>query len=164
MDGGDRADWQRAQVVATAAGVSEAVDVPVTAAVWGVHTNGFGWRAVSEGAVDYYQDSFAFLEAGAVDANIPMLYWPVAEEEGSRLDFRVLVRDHVSNRHGRHVYAGAGGESVDFEQLQGCIEVARQEGAQGVVVFDYNLYASDLIRLRDDAFAIDAVPPAMPWR
>lgn len=164
MDGGDWADWQRAQVVATAAGVSEAVDVPVTAAVWGVHTNVFGWSGVSEGAVEYHQDSFAFLEAGAVDANIPMIYWPVADDEGSRLDFRVLVREHVSNRHGRHVYAGAGGESVDFDQLQRCIEVARQEGAQGVVIFDYTLYASDLIRLRDDVFAIDAVAPGMPWR
>jgi uncharacterized lipoprotein YddW (UPF0748 family) len=163
-EGGDWGDWQRAQVVATAAGVYDAVDVPVTAAVWGVHTNVFGWSGVSQGAVDYYQDSFAFLEAGALDANIPMIYWPVAEVEGSRLDFRVLVRDHVSHAAGRHVYAGMGGESVDFEQLVACIEVAREEGADGVVVFDYSLFASDLIRLREGVFAEDAVPPPMPWR
>lgn len=163
-DGGDWGDWQRGQVVATAAGVSGAVDVPVSAAVWGVHTNVFGWSGVSQGAVDYYQDSFAFLESGALDANIPMIYWPVAEVEGDRLDFRVLVRDHVSHAAGRHVYAGMGGESVGFDALVRCIEVAREEGAHGVVVFDYSLFAPDLIRLREGVFSEDAVPPAMPWR
>ena len=163
-DGGDWGDWQRAQVVATAAAISDAVDVPVTAAVWGVHTNVFGWSGVSQGSVDYYQDSFAFLETGALDPNIPMIYWPVAEVEGARLDFRALIADHVSHASGRHVYAGMGGESVDFDQLERCIEVAREEGADGIVVFDYTLYATDLIRLRGGLFADEAAPPAMPWR
>ena len=138
--------------------------MPVTAAVWGIHTNEWGWSGVSQGSRDYYQDSRAFLEEGLLDANIPMIYWPVSEVEGDRLDFRSLVRDHVSHANGRHVYAGMGGSNIDYDQLVACIEASRDEGAQGVVVFDYTLFGADLIRLREGVFAEDAVPPSMPWR
>jgi uncharacterized lipoprotein YddW (UPF0748 family) len=164
--GGDLAweDWQREQINLTVERVSDAVDVPVTAAVWGIHTNEWGWSGVSQGSRDYYQDSRAFLEEGLLDANIPMIYWPVSEVEGDRLDFRSLVRDHVSHANGRHVYAGMGGSNIDYDQLVACIEASRDEGAQGVVVFDYTLFGADLIRLREGVFAEDAVPPSMPWR
>ncbi len=162
--GQDRGDWQRDQVVDTVFRVREAVDVPVTAAVWGIHTNEWGWSGVSQGNVDFYQDSFAMLDQGALDGSIPMIYWPVGETEGDRLDFRVLVREHVAHRGARHVYAGMGGENVTLEQVEACIAVAREEGAQGVVLFDYSLFATDLIRLRESVFEEDAIPPEMQWR
>lgn len=157
-------DWQRSQVKATVAGVSRAVGVPVTAAVWGVYENRWGWSGVSEGNLDYYQDSRAFLSEGLLDATIPMIYWPVAETEGDRLDFRTLIADHADNNGGRYVYAGIGGEAVSTDQALDCVRAAREEGAYGVVLFDYTLFAADLYRFRDEVFQEDAVPPVYPWR
>jgi uncharacterized lipoprotein YddW (UPF0748 family) len=163
-DGLTWAEWQREQVLSTVAGVSDAVEVPVTAAVWGVYENRWGWSGVSQGNLDYYQDSRAFLSEGLLDATIPMIYWPVAEAPGDRLDFRTLVADHVSGAAGRHVYAGFGGESVTTDQALDCVRAAREEGAWGVVLFDYSLFAADLHRFRDEVFQDDAAPPRMSWR
>ena len=157
-------DWQREQVKATVAGVSDRVAVPVTAAVWGVYEDRWGWSGVSEGNLDLYQDSRAFLAEGLLDATVPMLYWPVAEVPGSRLDFRALVADHTQNNGGRFVYAGLGGEAVSTNEALECVRVAREEGAAGVVLFDYTLFAEDLHRFRDEVFQTPAVPPAYPWR
>lgn len=157
-------DWQRSQVKETVAGVSAAVDVPVTAAVWGVYENRWGWSSVSEGNLDYFQDSGAFLGEGLLDANIPMIYWPVADTPGARLDFATLVADHVSRAADRHVYAGMGGEGVTMDQVIACVEAARAAGAPGVVLFDWSLFRNDLPRLKSTVFAEPAIPPAMPWR
>lgn len=157
-------DWQRAQVKATVGGVSTAVDVPVTAAVWGVYENRWGWSSVSQGNVDYFQDSGAFLEEGLLDANIPMIYWPVSDTPGSRLDFATLVADHLSRAADRHVYAGMGGEGVTMDQVIACVEAARAAGAPGVVLFDWSLFRDDLPRLKETVFAEPAIPPTMPWR
>lgn len=158
------AAFQRANVNKVLAGIANNVDVPVTAAVWGVYENDWGWSGVSQGNVDYYQDTRMFLEKGNLDAAIPMMYWPVTEVEGERLDFRTLVRDHLANAHGRHIYAGMGGEGVSYPQLVECVEAAREEGAQGVVVFDYSLFADHMDDIRQDLFPDDVEPPAMPWR
>ncbi len=161
----DWADWQRAQINATVQGVSAAVGVPVTAAVWGIYENSWGWSSVSQGNVDYYQDSRAFLADGLLDANIPMIYWPVAEVEGDRLDFRTLVRDHVAHASGRHVYAGISADpDIGLDGVVRCIEAARLEGAHGVVVFDYSQAREWMTELRSTVFSEDAVPPAMSWR
>lgn len=157
-------DWQRAQVKETVAGVSAGVSVPVTAAVWGVYEDRWGWSGVSEGNLDLYQDSRAFLAEGLLDATIPMIYWPVAEEPGSRLDFRTLIADHATHNGGRFVFAGLGGEGVGTDEALECVRVAREEGAAGVVLFDYTLFAEDLYRFRDEVFQQPAVPPAYPWR
>jgi uncharacterized lipoprotein YddW (UPF0748 family) len=161
----DWAEWQRAQVTATVQGVSDAVDVPVTAAVWGIYENSFGWSGVSQGNLDYSQDSRAFLSTGALDANIPMIYWPVADVEGDYLDFRVLVRDHVAHASGRHVYAGiSGATEIGASGVIRCIEVAREEGADGVVVFDYTQARPYFDTLKATVFAEPAHTPAMGWR
>ncbi|MEC7239868.1 MAG: family 10 glycosylhydrolase [Myxococcota bacterium] len=157
------ADWQRDQVHATVAGVSAMVSVPVTAAVWGVNENRWGWSGVSQGKHDYYQDSHAMLERGLLDAIAPMVYWPNQSRRGERLDFSTLVADHVSNRGQRHVYVGVNAE-LTYEQLVECIRSARQQGAQGVIVFDYSLVRDNLNRLKSDVFQLPAQPPAMEWR
>jgi len=161
----DWAEWQRAQVTATVQGVSDSVDIPVTAAVWGIYENSFGWSGVSQGNIDYYQDSRAFLASGALDANIPMIYWPVASVEGAHLDFRTLVRDHVSHASGRHVYAGiSAAEDIGREGLLRCIEVAREEGAHGVVIFDYTQAQPYFDEIRSTVFSLPESPPVMNWR
>jgi uncharacterized lipoprotein YddW (UPF0748 family) len=157
-------DWQREQVKETVRGVYSAVDVPVTAAVWGIHTNIWGWSAVSQGNIDYYQDSHAFLEEGLLDATLPMIYWPVTETVGDRLDYRTLVADHVAHRGERHVYAGLGTEDLSYEQLIDCIIAAREEGAQGVVLFDYSTFSAHMPDFRTDVFGEAAKVPELSWR
>ena len=161
------ADWQREQVKATVAGVSQAVDVPVTAAVWGIYENQWGWSSVSEGNLDYYQDSFAFLNEGLTDANIPMIYWPVTDNPGDRLDFRTLARDHLDHASGRHVYPGISampsGED-DLQRIVDCIEASRALGAPGFVVFDYTTALDHFGALVDGPLAETVSPPSMNWR
>jgi uncharacterized lipoprotein YddW (UPF0748 family) len=162
--GGDRAAWQRNQVTDTVRRVNAAVDVPVTAAVWGIYENRWNWNAVSQGNVDFYQDSAAFLATGAADATLPMIYWPV-REDGGRLDFRTLVRDHLSRAHGRHISAGITAER-GYDVALACAQAAREEGAQGIVLFDYRTARDDgwLQQFGDAAFNTPAVVPRMPWR
>jgi uncharacterized lipoprotein YddW (UPF0748 family) len=158
-------DWQRQQVVETARGVYQAVDIPVTAAVWGIYENSWGWSSVSQGNTDYYQDSRAFLAQGVLDANIPMIYWAVTDTPGARLDFATLVLDHVAHSSGRHVYAGISAE-LEYDEVIACVQAARAAGADGVVLFDYRTAAEGgwLQTFGDEAFAEPAGVPPMPWR
>jgi len=157
-------DWEREMIKDTVRQVSAAVSVPVTAAVWGIHTNEWGWSGVSQGNADYYQDSRAFLSEGLLDANIPMAYWPVTANEGDPLDFRVITRDHVAHAAGRHVYMGIGTYDIGYDETVRCIQVAREEGAQGVVVFSWSTIKDHGADLRAGVFAEPALPPDMPWR
>lgn len=163
---GDYGDWQRVQILDTLLELRQLLDVPLTAAVWGIYEDDFGWGGVSEGNLDYYQDAHAFLAQGATDANLPMTYWPVHETEGAKLDFRTLTRDHVAHAAGRHVYAGVSTHALEWEQVRDCIEVAREEGAHGAVLFEY-------LAVRDKGWIDDlaggpwgepAVLPPMDWR
>ncbi len=159
------ADWQRQQLVQTVRGVYQAVDVPVTAAVWGIYENSWGWSGVSQGNIDYYQDSRAFLSQGVLDANIPMIYWAVTDTPGDRLDFATLVLDHVSHSAGRHVYAGISAE-LSYDEVLACVAASRAAGADGVVLFDYRT-AADAGWLQDFGAAVFSEPadtPAMGWR
>lgn len=161
--GGDWGDWQRDQVLATVAGVSAQVRVPVSAAVWGVNENRWGWSGVSQGKHDFYQDSHAFLQRGVLDAIAPMIYWPVTHPGGQRLDFATIIRDHVAHAGGRHVYAGISA-ALNYGQIVECIAAARTAGAQGVVLFDYSQLQPHLAALRRDVFAREAAVPRMAWR
>lgn len=145
------ADWQREQVDEAVQGVSDAVDIPVTAAVWGIYEDEWGWNS-SQGNIDYYQDSRAFVDRGLLDAIVPMIYWPVAEHEGDYTDFRVLIRDHVTHKGTGRVFAGIAAD-LGYDEVIECIEVAREEGADGVVLFDYSTGLSWLPRLARGAFA-----------
>ena len=137
--GKDYIDRERGQaaVTATVAEVRRTTDLPLSAAVWGIHSNPFGWSGVSKGATDYYQESHAWGREGALDAIAPMIYWPVTEPEGQRLDFRSLVRHHIAERGQAAVWAGVSAEH-SYEEVVECVRAAREEGAQGYVIFDYS--------------------------
>ncbi len=163
---GYRAALQRGWVNETVGGVRQAVDVPVTAAVWGVHTNDFGWQGVLEGNASLYQDSVGFLEQGLVDANIPMIYWPVSATEGGRLDFRTMARWHVAHKAGRHVYTGITAEpdKMTPEQVMEAISVSREVGADGFVLFESTLGQALFDDLRAGLLKEPAPPPPLTWR
>ncbi|MDP6932248.1 MAG: family 10 glycosylhydrolase, partial [Myxococcota bacterium] len=88
----ERAEWREEQVTEMIRGVSDVIDVPLSAAVWGINDNQWGWSGVSEGAADFGQNSREIMAQGVLDASIPMIYWPVADVPGERLDFRTLVQ------------------------------------------------------------------------
>jgi len=159
----DFGDWRRTQVNKAVAEVQAAVSVPVSAAVWGVYTNRWGWAGVSEGRNAYFQDADAFTREGHVDALLPMVYWKV--NPGERLDFTALVEDHVSRANGRHVYAGIRTDPAwGAEAVIACIESARKAGAQGVVLFEYSEGKAYFDALKATVFKLPAHPPKMDWR
>jgi len=156
-------DWRRTVVTEAVAAVQAVSSVPVSAAVWGVYENRWGWTEVSEGRNGYFQDADAFTKTGAADALLPMIYWPV--NPGGRLDFGVLVRDHVARANGRHVYAGVlADSSVGIEPLIATILEARKAGSHGVVVFEYTQSRAWFGALKERVFQDSAVTPPMGWR
>ena len=155
--------WRRESVNAAVAAVHDAVDVPVTAAVWGVYTNRWAWPEVSAGREDYFQDSAAFVKAGSVDALVPMIYW--RPNPGGRLDFGTLVADHVSRASGRHIYVGIRADpSWAPTALVDMVKIARRAGANGVVFFEYTEARAAFGLLKETVFAVAADPPEMIWR
>ena len=159
----DFAAWRRQAVTRAVAEVRRAVSVPVTAAVWGLYKNPWGWTEVSEGYTDYHQDANAFTAQGHVDALVPMTYWTVAS--GQRLDVEAVIGDHMTRANGRHVYAGVRADPAwSAEQVEAVIRAARRQGAHGVVVFEYSEGRRLFERLRKGVFAEPAKPPTMEWR
>ena len=164
-------DWQRQQINATVQGVFEGVTAvrPATvlsAAVWFVYENSWGWSSVSQGNVDYYQDPRAWSAAGSIDVVVPMLYFPLTDPPGGRLDFRTLLQDHIAGNAGRHVYAGLEVDFASFDETAAQIAVTRELGAPGFVAFAYTHLESNGYW---DEFAAGpnadpASPPVLPWR
>jgi uncharacterized lipoprotein YddW (UPF0748 family) len=114
----------------------------LSTAVWGIYRAPQGWTGVSTGYEDRLQDARAWAAQGLVDAVVPMVYWPMRETYGERLDFAYLVDDHVRGLTGSRVFIGITLETVREPQaLQRHIERARQAGADGVVLLSARLLA-----------------------
>ncbi len=126
-----------ANVTATVAAVRAAVDVPLSAAVWGVHENHWGWDKVADGLPTYHQDSHAWLADGLLDVAMPMIYWQVSDPPGERLDFTTLAADHLAQSGAGAVYPGLEAR-YGLEPALACVEAARAQGAKGWVLFDYS--------------------------
>ncbi len=165
--------FQRDNITGTVGEVSNRVwgvdpSMKVTCAVWGIYHNSFGWSGISQGLDDYYQDSGAFLSQGVADAILPMIYWPLTSPSGEYLDWKTLAQDHQGRAEaaGRHQYAGISGDYDSFQEIADEIQVAREIGAAGTVIFDYS-YLEDrgfLDDLASGPFAEEARVPPMPWK
>ncbi|MBM4353385.1 MAG: hypothetical protein FJ109_06245 [Deltaproteobacteria bacterium] len=140
--------------------------VKVTASVWGIYQDNFGWGGTSEGYHDYYQDSHGWLDAGAVDAICPMIYWPLTTPKGGWTDFATLADDHVGAAAGRHVYTGLSADYDSFEEVKAEIEYARSISAPGYVVFAYSTLNKKGYgpMLAETVHAEPASPPPMGWK
>jgi uncharacterized lipoprotein YddW (UPF0748 family) len=134
-----RADWQRSQVEATVAKVRTSIgpDTTLSVAVWGIHTNVWGWSSVSQGYHDYYQDPRPWAASGTVDAVVPMIYWDIKDPYAARLDFRAILDEHVAAMPTARVYAGIHGDYESFLEIDAEIAHARETGAAGYVIFAY---------------------------
>ncbi len=166
-----RGDWQRRQVNATVEKVFAAItsirpEAVLSAAVWGIYQNTWGWSAVSKGYDDYFQDSRAWTAGEYIDALCPMIYWPITDTYGERTDFAALIDDHIEENPNRYVYAGIHGNYEGFAEIAAEIEHQRGSGGKGFVIFAYSYiddrgYWDDLL---GGPLALPAIPPVMDWK
>lgn len=171
------ADFMRSQVNAMVADLYAAVldtrpSAKLSASVWGIYKP-LPSCATSQGYANYYQDSLAWLDAGIIDAIVPMIYWSI--EPGACTDWSTLLDGFLAERGARHVWAGmhALDQSMwSFDNVRARIDRSRVAGAQGTVVFASTYLDQDVGRW--DAFvgseaapgpyAEPALPPAMSWK
>jgi len=166
---GWRADYQRRQVTELVARITQQSHAIrpgalVSAAVWPVYVSRPGWPSTSQGYSDYYQDSQAWVQQGAVDAIAPMIY-------GSSLfsdvdTWGLIVADYLANAGGNWVLPGVGietnaGACVPFDSIAGQIATARALGAPGHAVFSLKGLerCGYLAALRAGLYADPAIPP-----
>lgn len=140
-------EWRREQIRATVARMDDATDKPLSAAVWGVYRDRWGWH-VGGGYDAYYQDSHGMLDQGDLAAIAPMIYWPVAKRPGSKLDFRTLAEDHVREAGSHPVWTGIEASKLTWDEVEACIRAERDVGARGFVLFEY-------LALRDNGWLDD---------
>ncbi|MCX7943958.1 MAG: family 10 glycosylhydrolase [Deltaproteobacteria bacterium] len=172
-----REDWQRSQVTEFLSRAYESIIsikpmLKVTAAVWGIYRNKWGWTNVSQGYSDYYQDSQNWMKLGIIDAISPMIYWPMTNPPGQRADYATLASDFMSNSHNRflfaglHVYPRNETDTLTFSEMVQEIEYLRKIGAQGMAIYNYALLRQHnyFDELRNGPFKEKAYIPPMGWK
>jgi uncharacterized lipoprotein YddW (UPF0748 family) len=171
------ADYMRSQVDQMVADLYAVVGsarpaVRMSASVWGIYQRLPGCTT-SQGYDGYYQDSLGWLEAGTIDALVPMMYWPI--EAGSCTDWATLLDGFMARRAGRHIWAGMHAlddSAWDFSAVRARIDYARTAAAQGTVVFASTYLDADVSRWTDylgtaaapGPFFDPAPPPRMSWK
>jgi len=159
-----RADWQRRELARVVGRLSKKIReanprVQVSAAVTGIYQDRWNWGSVTQGYHDFFQDSHLWAQNKAVDALIPMIYWPPTKPQGRRTDFATLAQDFTSL--GGHVtlLAGINVEAGDLSVLRNEVTIARWNGYHGVVLFSWELLKQRgwLGRLKSEVFGL-AVP------
>jgi uncharacterized lipoprotein YddW (UPF0748 family) len=135
-------DWQRLQIQETVLQIRRTLNrarpgAQLSAAVWGVYRNDWGWPGVSQGYVDYYQDPRAWIREGIVDFVCPMIYWPITKKPGEKLDWAALAADHVQGCGKNQVVLGIQGSYESFDEIAAEIAGARKLNARGIVLFAY---------------------------
>lgn len=112
-------------------------DLELSAAVWGVFQNKLGWTGVTTGYESVLQDARSWDRLGIVDALVPMVYWPLTETYGDRLDFAYLA-DEQAAAVDEPVFVGIYAPGLDGRGVAQQVERARMAGAEGVAVFSYS--------------------------
>jgi uncharacterized lipoprotein YddW (UPF0748 family) len=143
----------------------------LSAAVWGIYDRLPGCTT-SQGFADYFQDSLHWLDAGTMDALVPMIYWSI--EPGACTDWTALLDSFVTRRAGRHIWAGMNAlddNAWDFSKVRARVERSR-DVAQGVVVYASAYLDANVARWSEfpgtaaapDVFFEPATVPAMSWK
>jgi uncharacterized lipoprotein YddW (UPF0748 family) len=160
-------DWQRSQVTSLVSSLYDVIsadpDLMLTAAVWPIYQDQWGW-ITWDGYSGYYQDSQGWMGAEVMDAIAPMLYTITIQDYPDRFD--VLVRDFVASANGRHVWPGITADYASFDDIWSRIRMARQAGAAGHAIFAYS-YVNKWDywdEFRDGPYAVPAEVPAASWK
>lgn len=171
------ADWQRRQVNGTVRKIYEELlplksSLWLTAAVWPVYRDFWGWGA-SSGYDDYYQDSKAWLADDTIDGIAPMIYTgsPNCDQPyfWTRERWQILVQDFLQDSQGRMIIPGIGSRYCtddDFEEIEARIMMARSMGTAGHAIFSYKslLERGYFDELAAGPYRAVAVLPELPWR
>ncbi|MGE0399421.1 MAG: glycoside hydrolase family 10 protein [Kofleriaceae bacterium] len=169
--------FMRAQVDAMVADIHAAVvatrpAAKLSAAVWGIYEPLPGC-STSQGLRDYHQDSLAWLDREIMDALAPMMYWSI--EPGACTDWATLARGFIAERGTRQIWAGMHAlddGAFDFAQIRARVDLARTDGAQGVMVYASTYLDEDPARWSafvgteeaPSVFFETSPPPYMPWK
>src|SRR5688572_12067332 len=124
------ADFQRAQVTALVERIYHAVkkrnpDVLVSAAVFANDENAYTRR---------FQDWRRWLQMGILDVACPMAY----STDTAVFKKQIEVATSTAHSAGRRVWAGIGAYRIPAESTVEKIGVARQLGAEGIILFSYD--------------------------
>ena len=138
-------DWQRQQISNLVGRIyaDMPADVMLSAAVWPVYEDRWGWGA-REGRNYYYQDSQGWAAAGIIDALMPMIY-PSNYDNCASTSFwtqtvwETLASDFQSHSNGRQIVTGIGGGYCSFDEITWRIERGRDIGTAGHAIFSYSL-------------------------
>ncbi|MGB0386970.1 MAG: family 10 glycosylhydrolase [Ardenticatenaceae bacterium] len=142
----DYADWQRRQVNGTVRKFYERI-VPLkaglwlSAAVWPIYQDYWGWGGASQGYHDYYQDSKAWLAEEHIHSISPMIYPGTynCDDPGfwTLEKWQLLVANFQADSNGGFIVPGIGAGYCDFSEIAARIEFARQTGTAGHALFSY---------------------------
>jgi uncharacterized lipoprotein YddW (UPF0748 family) len=171
--GGDRGDWQRAQVTELVGRIYDEVlplrpGVALSGAVWPIYKDKWGWVTYGSSTYDgysgFFQDSRGWLKMGKMDFIAPMLYGTAVKDSRDR--FKTLVSDFQSESYGRYVYAGIHADYSSFAEIETRINMARRAGCQGQAIFAYSVVESRGYwdEFRAGPYAQPATVPDMPWK
>jgi uncharacterized lipoprotein YddW (UPF0748 family) len=141
-------------------------NVALSAAVWGIYDDVWGWRA-SRGRQQFMQDPVEWAIGGYLDVAAPMTYFRIAPRYCAYADWACLLDDHLERieRAGRrHLYIGVDA-SKGADEVRRQIELGRRRGVTGFAVYSYGQIDRaglwDVLRL---AFGSSALVPPMPWK
>lgn len=169
-----RPDFQRAQVTQLVARLTAETHaarptLTVSAAVWPVYKNMWGWPNTRQGYSDYYQDSQGWLASGALDAGAPMLYSSIVITDLNK--WTLAAADFQAHAAGRQVWPGIGvrfnagplvGQCVPFEEIAARIRAARELGTAGHAIFSLGdlIVCGYLDDLAEGPYAVAASMPS----
>lgn len=163
-------DWQRDQITRMVNNIYGALlelkpHLNVSASVWGIYdkTRIPGYSRFSSGYHDYYQDSRKWIELGAMDALVPMIYWDIPDPKPN---YDELLDDFVANAYGRHIYGGYHANYENFSEIENEILYTRRAGGHGTVAFasSYLDRKNYWHRLGNSVFRTPARTPDLHWK
>ncbi len=141
--------------------------VKISVAGWGIYNKNRypGYSRFSSGYHQYYQDTFAWMRKGVIDALVPMIYWDIKDPKPN---YGELARDFIENAAGRHVYCAnwVNWKSMSPAEYFAQIRLTRQLGGQGNVVFSIGGFERRglLPIFKQNIYPEPARVPIMPWK
>ncbi len=166
------ADWQREQLDKFvndlyAEIIAEKPHVVVSCSAWGIYNrhNIEGYDKFSSGYHDYYQDTWKWIELGAMDVLVPMIYWNIPDPKPN---YDELVRDFVKGVGKERLIGGQRMYGRSWEPTENIkeIDVTRTIGALGTVIFSYSSAKEKgaFSQLKDAVYQNKAAVPELGWK
>lgn len=159
-------DWRRENITRFLQAVYDSVTglrpwVKVGSTPIGIYRNTEKFRGLQSYA-DLYQDSRAWVAAGAQDYLVPQVYWSTGATPGDP-DFTAVVEDWSRNANGRQVVIGLGPYKPEVRaELPELIDITRRYGLGGTSCFRYENIA-DMLTM-GGRYSQPALIPPMPWK